>query len=113
MRMRVGMKNDVDHENLAILFNVAVAGKLRHSLIASGLDPSEVWPFVESATFDLAMLFDQGTFEVNGRVFRPRVSFVSEEGNVLPGSAEFDQLHDYGIVQEEELNDQKGFSMKL
>lgn len=113
MRMRVAMKNKVDHENMALLFNVALAGQLRQSLLRGGLETSEVWPFVESAVFDLAMLFDQGTIEVNGRVFRPRISFVSEEGNALPGSESFDHLHDYGAVEEDDLKEQTGFSLKF
>ena len=113
MKMKVAMKNNVDHDSMAVLFNFAVAGQLKQSLMREGLEPSEVWPFVESAVFDLAMMFDQGKFEINGRVFRPRISFVSEDGNVLPGSADYDHLHDYGIVTEEDLEDQKGFSLKF
>lgn len=111
MKLKLTSENEPDHEHLALLFNLAVAAELKQSLRRSGLEKSEAWPMVESAVFDLAMLFDEGTFKVGGKVYKPRVAFMAEDGSLLDGAAEFGHLHEYATVFEDDLEATEDFSI--
>lgn len=49
---------------------------------------------VEGIVTELAYLFDDGAIEMGGKTYRPRLSFVDESGNTLPGAADLDTMHD-------------------
>ena len=48
---------------------------------------------VEGIVTELAYLFDEGEIAIGGKTYRPRLAFVDEAGNVLPGVAELVTLH--------------------
>jgi hypothetical protein len=43
---------------------------------------------------ELAYLFDDGAIEMGGKTYRPRLAFVDDAGNTLPGVAELTTMHD-------------------
>jgi hypothetical protein len=49
---------------------------------------------VEGIITELAYLFDEGEIELGGKVYRPRLAFVDDAGNTLPGIAELTTMHD-------------------
>ncbi len=95
MRVEFDMDGEPDHENLAIAFNSMVALEIMDVLKAEEIPYLEAQNLADTAAFALAILFDQHTIAVNGKTYRPRVCFVSEDGEALPGAAEFDHLHEY------------------
>lgn len=113
MKVILRMDREPDHENLAILFNLAVAARLRCSLLDAGLEEYEVWPIVQSAVFDLASMIDHGSINVNGKQFKPRIAFADDNGDLLPGAAEFSNLHEYGTVFEDDLKPTEEFSVRV
>lgn len=113
MKIKMTTTDEPDHENLAQLFNLAVAVQLKESLKNAGLEQDEAWPIVTANVFDLAMLFDQGTFKINGKEYKPRIAFMTEDGKLLEGAAEFDYLHDYATIFEEDLEETHDFSIRV
>lgn len=113
MRLELTMPTEPDHEHLAMLFNYVIAAQLRSSLNYSGIPESEVWKIVDPLVFDIAMLFDDGVIQVNGKNYKMRLAFVDEKGNLLPDAAEFSHLHEYAVVEEDELEGDDNFSISL
>jgi len=50
---------------------------------------------VEGIVLELAYMFDDGEITVGDKSYRPRLAFIDEAGNVLPGVAELDRFHEY------------------
>ena len=113
MKLKLKMPQEPDHEHLAMLINYAVAAELRSTLNFAGVSESDVWPIVENAVSSIACVFDQGTFEVNGKIYRPRVAFVDQSGNFLPGAESYGHLHDYAAIREDELEPSDEFSISV
>lgn len=95
MHVEFEMDGDPTHENLAIAFNEMVALEIMDVLKAEDIPYYEAQNLADSATFALAILFDQNSIVVNGKRYQPRVCFVAEDGDVLPGAAGFGHLHEY------------------
>jgi len=113
LRLDINTDGDPDHENLAILMNLAIAAQLKQSLTSAGVLPSKAWPLVETAVFELAIVFDQGKIVVNGKAFSPKIAFVDNDGRMLPGALKFNRLHEYASVFEDELKSSEGFSIQV
>lgn len=111
MNFQFRMESEPDHENMVIMWNQMVAAGLQQGLRDRNMDEAAIWPLVESLTFDLAMLLDDATFTINGKVYRPRIAFADEDGALLPGAAEFDYAHEYATVFEEDLHPTEDFSI--
>ena len=48
---------------------------------------------VEAILTELAYQFDEGQIEIGGKIYRPRMAFVDDNGTILPGAAQMDDLH--------------------
>ena len=46
---------------------------------------------------ELTHLFDEGEFEMGGEIYRPRLAFVDDARNTLPGIAELTTMHDLAL----------------
>ena len=107
MRLTIDIDDDAReglHEHLAILYNLVMSKHLFAQLKRSGFDETKAWNVTSAFLWDHAMMFDQhGEFVVNGKTYRPRIAFVDEQGELLPGAAEFDFLHEYAVHEVEEL----------
>jgi hypothetical protein len=97
MKMIIGAELPADyipsHDDLA----AASATLIAHALLPLFIDnmPEDAAKAnVEGIVTELAYLFDDGAIEMGGKTYRPRLSFVDEAGNTLPGSAELDTMHD-------------------
>jgi hypothetical protein len=112
VKLTLQMEGEADHEQLVLLWNLMVATDLRRSLTEGGLDDDAAWRHVEDATFGLAMLLDEAEMAVNGKVFRPRIAFVDEDGQVLDGAAEFDYAHEGAAVTKEDLAESEEFKIE-
>lgn len=113
MKMTFTTDTENDHEAMAILWNLAVAADLKRSLAEAGAPSDMVWPLAEHAVFSLAMLMDHGEIIVNGRKYCPRIAFADEDGKLLDGAAEFDFLHEYAAVEQEELEPDENFRIEF
>jgi hypothetical protein len=112
MKITFQMDSEADHESLVIIWNLMVAAELRETLKGKGIEANMAWEVVESATFGLASLLDDSQFVINGKIYRPRIAFVEEDGNLLPGAAEFDYAHEYATVFEEDLAESDVFKIE-
>jgi len=43
---------------------------------------------------ELAYLFDEGEINMGGKTYRPRLAFVDDAGQVLPGAADLETMHE-------------------
>lgn len=81
------------HDDLA----AASATLIAHALLPLFIDnmPEEqAKANVEGIVTELAFLFDDGEIQMGGKTYRPRVAFVDDAGNTLPGIAELNTMHD-------------------
>jgi hypothetical protein len=105
LRLKEQPEGEVDHENLAIMFATLNALHAREVLGSYIQDPAQIERAAESLSFDFGMMFDDSVIEMGGKRYRPRVCFVSDDGTVMPGAAEFDFLHEYSVGQFDNLDD--------
>ncbi len=96
MKMKIGTELPADyqvsHEDLA----ESAASLMAHALLplfAENMSEELAKANVEGIVTELAYLFDEGEIEIGGRTYRPRLAFVDDAGNVLPGVAALTHLH--------------------
>ena len=96
MKMKIGTELPADylvsHEDLA----ESTASLMAHALLplfAENMTEELAKANVEGIVTELAYLFDEGEIAIGGKTYRPRLAFVDEAGNVLPGVAELVTLH--------------------
>jgi hypothetical protein len=81
------------HDDLA----AASATLIAHALLPLFIDnmPEEqAKANVEGIVTELAFLFDDGEIQMGGKTYRPRLAFVDDAGNTLPGIAELTTMND-------------------
>ena len=81
------------HDDLA----AASATLMAHALLPLFIDnmpEDQAKANVEGILTELAYLFDDGEIQMGGKTYRPRLAFVDEAGQTLPGIAELDTMHD-------------------
>lgn len=97
MRMKIGTELPADYvvsqEDLAETAATLIAHTLL-PLFAENMSEEMAKANVEGIVTELAYLFDEGAIELGGKTFRPRLAFVDEAGNVLPGVAELVTMHE-------------------
>lgn len=96
MKMKIGTElpagYQISHEDLA----ESAAALIAHALLplfAENMTEELARANVEGIVTELAYLFDEGEIEIGGKTYRPRLAFVDEAGDVLPGVAELAHLH--------------------
>ena len=81
------------HDDLA----AASATLMAHALLPLFIEnmPEELAKAnVDGIVTELAFLFDDGEIQMGGRTYRPRLAFVDDAGNTLPGIAELTTMND-------------------
>ena len=95
--MKIGTELPADyvvtHEDLAESV-AALIGQALLPLFAENMPEQAAKANVEGILTELAYLFDEGEIELGGKVYRPRIGFVDEEGAILPGAAALNSLHE-------------------
>lgn len=100
MKMTIGAELPEDytpeHTDLAAAAPVLIA----HSLLpmfedAMGEELAKA--NVTGIVTELAYVFDDGEIEIGGKTYRPRIAFVNDEGETLPGAAMLDNLNELSI----------------
>lgn len=96
MKMKIGTELPagyvVNHDDLAESATALMAQALL-PLFAENMSEEMAKANVEGIITELAYLFDEGEIEIGGRTYRPRLAFVDDQGNVLPGVADLVTLH--------------------
>lgn len=97
MKMTIGTElpadYEVSHQDLAETAATLIAHALL-PLFAENMEEDMAKANVEGIVTELAYLFDEGEIKLGGKTYRPRLAFVDEAGQVLPGAAELDTLHE-------------------
>ncbi|SEW20835.1 hypothetical protein SAMN04488515_1602 [Cognatiyoonia koreensis] len=96
MKMKIGtaLPDDytVEHSDLAESAATLIAHALL-PLFAENMSEDIAKANVEGIVTELAYLFDDGEIQLGGKTYRPRLAFVDEDGQVLPGAAALDNFH--------------------
>jgi len=82
-----------DHNDLA----ATSASLMAHALLPlfiENMPEDAAKANVEGIVMELAYLFDEGEIEMGGKTYRPRLAFVDETGQTLPGIADLTTMHD-------------------
>lgn len=82
----------VSHQDLAETAATLMAHAL-FPLFAENMSDEMAKANVEGIVTELAYLFDEGEIRLGGQTYRPRLAFVNEAGQILPGAAELNTLH--------------------
>lgn len=97
MKMTIGTElpegYDVSHEDLAESAGTLIAHALL-PLFAENMSDEAAKANVTGIVSELAYLFDEGEIALGGRVYRPRLAFIDDAGNVLPGAQNLDTLNE-------------------
>lgn len=83
----------VSHEDLAETASALIAHALL-PIFAENLPENMAKANVEGIVTELAYLFDDGEIELGGKTFRMRLAFADENGEILPGAAALNNLHE-------------------
>ncbi|MEJ6402608.1 hypothetical protein [Yoonia sp. 2307UL14-13] len=97
MKMTIGTplppEYEVGHNDLA----ESVAALIAHALLplfAENMSEDAAKANVQGILTELAYIFDEGEIVLGGKSYRPRLAFVDEAGQVLPGAAALNNLHE-------------------
>lgn len=97
MKMTVGTELPADyqvsHEDLAESAATLIAHALL-PLFAENMPDELAKANVEGIVTELAYLFDEGEISLGGKTYRPRLAFVDDTGQVLPGVAALVNFHE-------------------
>lgn len=97
MKMNIGTAlpegYTVSHEDLAESAGTLIAHALL-PLFAENMTEEAAKANVTGIVTELAYLFDDGEITLGGRIYRPRLAFVDDQGNVLPGAAQLTNLNE-------------------
>jgi hypothetical protein len=104
-KMKIILKNEL-YQVLAAEFQYQQIGILKQVLIENGISGVKAKKITGEFTFSLAMLIDQGEIEHNGEIYRPSITFTSNEETHIAQPAEID-FHDYAFGSTEEVFEQE------
>ncbi|WP_106743861.1 hypothetical protein [Yoonia maritima] len=97
MKMKIGTELPdgyvIGHEDLVEAATTLVAHTLL-PLFAESMSEDIAKANVEGIVTELAYLFDEGSIEVGGKTYQPRLAFVDEEGTVIRGVARLNNMHE-------------------
>ncbi|MFQ1699790.1 hypothetical protein ACJ5NV_04260 [Loktanella agnita] len=96
MKMKIGTELPPDytlkHEDLAESALTLISQALL-PIFAETMTTEMAQANVQGIVTELAYVFDEGEIQIGGKTFRPRLAFVDESGNTLPGVADLNTLH--------------------
>ena len=92
------MELDLDnkHESLSLEWQYQLILLLRKTLLSKRVKPKLAKDIIGDFVFDLSMLHDQGTIDLDGKSFNPKICFDDLDGKLI-ASAEESSLHDYAF----------------
>lgn len=97
MKMTIGAELPADyepaHEDLASAANTLIA----HSLLPmfkDAMGEQLAKANVEGIMTELAFALDEGEITIGGKTYRPRLAFIDDAGQVVPGAAEMDNFNE-------------------
>lgn len=95
MKMKIGAELPEgyapSHNDLA----ASTATLMAHTLLplfAENMTEQMAKANVQGIITELAFLFDEGEIQMGGKTYRPRLAFVTDTGETLPGIAELTNL---------------------
>ena len=93
---------DDRYGDLAAEFQRAQVRALRSTLLKYGIEAGLAQEVCGDFSFDLAMMFDQGEFDLDGSSYRPCVAFTADEEvfYVQPANVEY---HEYAFGTTREI----------
>lgn len=97
MKMNIGTELPTDyvvsHEDLSEAAVTLIAHALL-PLFEESMTEEVAKANVQGIVTELAYLFDEGEISLGGRTYRPRLAFIDDAGNVLPGAAQLAHLNE-------------------
>ena len=90
------LKITEDYEEIAIEWQYRLVELLKEKLEKFGVNKERAKEIVGEFIFDLSMLHDQEELKVNGKSYKPRISFDDFSGNLI-SSDEESSLHEYAF----------------
>jgi len=103
--MQILLNNDL-YEPLAAEFQYEQVRILKRILEKFGISGEKAKEITGEFTFELAMLFDQGEFDLEGETYRPSITFTSDEETHIAQPAEID-FHEYAFGTTAEVFEQE------
>jgi hypothetical protein len=104
-KMKIILQNEL-YEPLAAEFQYEQVKILKQVLKGNGITGDNAKKVTGEFTFGLAMLIDQGEIEHEGVIYRPSVTFTSDEETHITQPAEID-FHEYAFGTTEEVFEQE------
>lgn len=96
MKMIVGAELPEDYEPVHADLASAAQILLAHSLLpmfADAMGDNLAKANVTGILTELSFAFDEGEIEIGGKTYRPRLAFIDENDNPVPGLAALDDLN--------------------
>lgn len=81
------------HDDLASAV-VSLVGQALLPLFSESMNEEAAKANVQGIVTELAYIFDEGEIELGGKTYRPRIAFLDETGNPLPGFEKMVTLHE-------------------
>ena len=97
MKMKIGTALPEDYELSHSDLSDAMITLVAHALLPMFEEtmPEKVAKAnVEGIVTELAYVLDEGSIEIGGKTYRPRLAFVDDTGEMLPGATDMNQLHE-------------------
>lgn len=97
MKMKIGAELPEgyapSHDDLAAASATLIAHTLL-PLFSENMSEDMAKANVQGIVTELAYLFDEGEIHMGGKVYRPRMAFINDAGEALPGAAELDTMNE-------------------
>lgn len=97
MKMKIGTELPAGYQVSHADLSESAATLIAHGLLplfAEGMTRDIAQANVKGIVTELAYLFDEGQIEIGGQTYRPRIAFVNDAGETLPGFNETSNLHE-------------------
>lgn len=81
------------HDDLAAASATLIAHTLL-PLFSENMSEDVAKANVQGIVTELAYLFDEGEIHMGGKVYRPRMAFINDAGEALPGAADLETMNE-------------------
>lgn len=97
MKMTIGAELPEDYEPAHNDLAAAAGSLMAHTLLplfAENMSDELAKANVEGIVTELAYLFDEGEINIGGKTYRPRLAFINDAGQALPGAEALTNLNE-------------------
>lgn len=97
MKMKIGAELPAEYEPGHSDLAAAAGSLIAHTLLplfAENMGEDMAKANVEGIVTELAYLFDDGEIEIGGKTYRPRLAFINDAGQTLPGVESLNNLNE-------------------